>query len=78
MFQILLVSQSLSCSTALLTLLQDPSICLYFSLSFIFTLRSAESQNLPLLLLLLLLLLLFTPLEFFTSVLADGFSMEFE
>ena len=31
-----------------------------------------------LLLLLLLLLLLFTPLEFFTSVLADGFSLEFE
>ena len=30
------------------------------------------------LLLLLLLLLLFTPLEFFTSVLADGFSLEFE
>ena len=29
-------------------------------------------------LLLLLLLLLFTPLEFFTSVLADGFSLEFE
>ena len=27
---------------------------------------------------LLLLLLLFTPLEFFTSVLADGFSLEFE
>ena len=26
----------------------------------------------------LLLLLLFTPLEFFTSVLADGFSLEFE
>ena len=25
-----------------------------------------------------LLLLLFTPLEFFTSVLADGFSLEFE
>ena len=24
------------------------------------------------------LLLLFTPLEFFTSVLADGFSLEFE
>ena len=30
------------------------------------------------LLLLLLLLLLFTPLEFFTSMLADGFSLEFE
>ena len=29
-------------------------------------------------LLLLLLLLLFNPLEFFTSVLADGFSLEFE
>ena len=29
-------------------------------------------------LLLLLLLLLFTPLEFFTSVLADRFSLEFE
>ena len=29
-------------------------------------------------LLLLLWLLLFTPLEFFTSVLADGFSLEFE
>ena len=28
--------------------------------------------------LLLLLLLLFTPLEFLTSVLADGFSLEFE
>ena len=31
-----------------------------------------------LLLLLLLLLLLFTPLEFFTSALADGLSLEFE
>ena len=30
------------------------------------------------LLLLLLLLLLFIPLEFFTIVLADGFSLEFE
>ena len=36
------------------------------------------SSLILLLSLLLLLLLLFTPLEFFTSVLADGFSLEFE
>ena len=35
-------------------------------------------KHILLLLLLLLLLLIFTPLEFFTSVLADGFSLEFE
>ena len=36
------------------------------------------NQSLLLLLLLSLLLLLLSPLEFFTSVLADGFSLEFE
>ena len=40
----------------------------FFSLSFNFTLWSTGTA----------LLLLFTPLEFFTSVLADGFSLEFE
>ena len=34
--------------------------------------------NLSTLLLLLLLLLLFTTLKFYTSVLADGFSLEFD
>ena len=40
--------------------------------------RDIRASGMTLLLLLLLLLLLFTPLEFFTSVLADGFSLEFE
>ena len=43
-----------------------------------FIFGSSSSFLLPSILLLLLLLLLFTPLEFLTSVLADGFSLEFE
>ena len=40
--------------------------------------RFSKSTFFPVLLLSLLLLLLFTTLEFFTSVLTDGFSLEFE
>ena len=50
-----------------------------FSSSFSFTRWSAGTAK-PTIrqVLLLLVLLLFTPLEFLTSVLADGFSLEFE
>ena len=49
---------------------------LLFSIVFIYYFTSFEFFT-PVLLL-LLLLLLFTPLEFFTSALADGFSLESE
>ena len=63
----------------------DPQLFSHFFYVFIF--HSSDYDSLLLLLsssppppppLLLLLLLLFTPLEFFTSVLADGLSLEFE
>ena len=47
----------------------------FFSHSFSFILWSAETPNSTIL---HILFLLFTPLEFFTSVLADDFSLEFE
>ena len=53
----------------------------FFSISFSFILWSAgtvKSTILQILFFFVHLLLLFTPLEFFTSVLADGFSLEFE
>ena len=64
-----------------LVLWQRPSSCHIFSFPLTFTLwaiEMAKSTIRQVLFFRLLLLLLFTPLEFFTSVLADGFSLEFK
>ena len=59
--------------------LKYPYTCFSSHFCFLVFVVFHSGVMLPMLLLtVLLFLLLFTPLEFFTSVLADGFSMEFE